>query len=61
MNTFYYYDKLIINPIEQEIKLTKKKLNKKFNFNKKRDLEYLNYLKKKLNFYYKKYYLLKNR
>ncbi len=46
----------IITQIEQEIKLTKRNLNKKINLNKNRDLIYLLNLQSLLNLYYKLYY-----
>ena len=46
----------IITQIEQEIKLTKRNLNKKINLNKNRDLIYLLNLQSLLNIYYKLYY-----
>ena len=46
----------IITQIEQEIKLTKRNLNKKINLNKNRDLIYLLNLQSLLNIYNKLYY-----
>ena len=61
MNINYYYQKLIIDNLEKEIKETKKKLNNKFNFNKEEDKKYLIKLQKLLNLNYKKYYIINNK
>ena len=56
----YYYN-LIIMPLELEIKAIKKKLNKKINFTREIDKEYLSKLQTMLHYYYQRYYELNNK
>ena len=60
MNLSKYYSKLIITPLELEIKHIKKNINKKNNLTKKIDKKYLSILQSLLINYYKKYYNLNN-
>ena len=55
------YSKAIIVPLELEIKNVKMKMNKKINFTRDIDKEYLTKLQDLLNHYYKKYYELNNK
>ena len=59
MNLFKYYSFLVIEPIEQEIKKIKKRINKKINLTRDIDKKYLSILQNDLLKYYEKFYNLK--